>query len=239
MSAPSLAGRTVLVTGASRGIGRATAEALAAAGAWVAMVARSEADLRRAAEAFGGHALVADVTSSTSVARLAEQVGERIGGAPDILVNAAGVFGLAPFIDTASESLEQHLTTNVVGPFNVVRAFLPEMLARRSGHVVNVGSVAGRIPLPGNAAYGASKYGLRGLHEILAVELQGTGVKATLVEPAATDTSLWDPLDPDHRSDLPSRSQMLRPEDVARAIAFAVSQPTEVEISALAIRSIG
>src|SRR5690606_12702550 len=88
LSAPSLAGRTVLVTGASRGIGRATAEALAAAGAWVAMVARSEADLRRAAEAFGGHALVADVTSSTSVARLAEQVGERIGGAPDILVNA-------------------------------------------------------------------------------------------------------------------------------------------------------
>jgi NAD(P)-dependent dehydrogenase (short-subunit alcohol dehydrogenase family) len=235
----ALAGRTVVVTGASRGIGRAGAEALAAAGAWVGMVARSEHELREVAADCGGHALPADVSSSASVADLADRVIGLIGRAPDAVVNAAGAFALASFLETTPESLEKHLAANVLGPFLVTRAFLPGMIERRSGHVVNVGSIAGRLPLPGNAAYSASKYGLRGMHEVLAVELQGTGVKATLIEPAATDTSLWDELDPDSRSDLPSRRQMMRPLDVARAIVYAIAQPGEIEISSLAIRSIG
>jgi NADP-dependent 3-hydroxy acid dehydrogenase YdfG len=111
------------------------------------------------------------------------------------------------------------------------------MLARGSGHVVNVSSIAGRLAFPGNAAYSASKFGLRGMHEVLAAELRGTGVRATLIEPAATDTPLWDALQPDDRPDLPSRTSMLNVEDVARAIVYAVEQPAGIEVSLLALQS--
>jgi NADP-dependent 3-hydroxy acid dehydrogenase YdfG len=160
-----------------------------------------------------------------------------LGGGPDIVVHAAGGFMLEPFASTEPDAFRRQIEVNLMAPFLVIRAFLPEMLQRGDGHVVTVGSVAGRIPLPGNAAYGAGKFGLHGMHEILAEELRGTGVRATLVEPAATDTALWDPLDPDEREDLPSRSEMLRPEDVARAIVYAVSQPRGVEVRYLSIRA--
>jgi NAD(P)-dependent dehydrogenase (short-subunit alcohol dehydrogenase family) len=232
-----LQGRTALVTGASRGIGLACARALAAEGAWVGMVARSRDTLAGLAAEIGGHAIPADLASPTAVHTIATYLDEVLGGGPDILVSAAGVFSLVPIARTEPADFARHLTVNLQSPFLLVRAFLPRMLERRSGHIVNVGSVAGRVALPGNGSYSASKYGLRGLHEVLAEEIRGTGVRATLIEPAATDTSLWDPLDPDSRADLPSRSRMLRPEDVARAVVYAVSQPEGVEISVLALRA--
>ncbi|MEX2570926.1 MAG: SDR family oxidoreductase [Gemmatimonadota bacterium] len=231
--------RTVLVTGASKGIGLAVARALAGSGAWVGMVARSEGPLAEAATEVGGEALPADVSSPESVDDLAARVTSRIGGAPDVVVNSAGAFSLASFVETDPESFDRQLAVNLRGSFLVTRAFLPAMLERGSGHIVHVGSVAGRLPLPGNAAYSASKFGLRGMHEVLVAELQGTGVRATLIEPAATDTPLWDDLDPDNRDDLPGRGQMLRPDQVARAIAFAIDQPSDVEVSLLAIRAAG
>jgi NAD(P)-dependent dehydrogenase (short-subunit alcohol dehydrogenase family) len=224
------------VTGASRGIGLAIARALRASGARVAMVARSEGDLRRAAQEVGGEAFPADVTSAPEVERLAARLSAGPGGAPDIVVNSAGSFALAPLVETTPEEFDRQLAVNLRGPFLVTRAFLPSMLARGRGHLVSIGSVAGRTAFAGNGAYGASKFGLRGLHEVLALETRGTGVRATLVEPAATDTPLWDPLDPDSRADLPPRASMLRPEDVARAVHFVLSQPESVEIPLLAIR---
>jgi NAD(P)-dependent dehydrogenase (short-subunit alcohol dehydrogenase family) len=235
--AEELRGKTALVTGASRGIGLAVSRALVEAGAWVGMVARTPGDLARAAEAVGGHPIPADVTSPAAVHSLTGYVTELLGDAPDLLVSSAGAFVLAPLAETDPADFERQLAVNLFGPFLVARAFLPLMLRRRSGHVVNVGSVAGRIALPGNAAYGASKFGLRGMHEVLAQEIRGTGVRATLVEPAATDTPLWDPLDPDGRDDLPSRAQMLAPEDVARAVLFAASQPPGVEIPVVAVQA--
>lgn len=231
--------RTALVTGASRGIGLAVAHALSEAGMWVGMVARSEDVLAAATAEARGHAFLADVASPNSVDDLADRVRAAIGRAPDVLVNSAGAFALVGFTETTTEEFDRQLAVNLRGPFLVTRAFLPEMIERGSGHVVNVGSIAGRVALPGNAGYSASKYGLRGMHEVLVAELQGTGVRTTLVEPAATDTPLWDPLDPDSRSDLPSRSQMMSAGDVARAIAYAVQQPPGLEISILALRSIG
>lgn len=227
----------VLVTGASKGIGLATSRLLAERGAWVGMVARGEAELSRSAAAVGGTPFAADVSSAEGVTRLASQVTEVIGGAPDVLVNSAGSFVIAAFSDTAPEEFEAQLAANLTAPFLTTRAFLPAMLKRGRGHVINVGSIAGRLALPGNSAYSASKFGLQGLHQVLAVELQGSGVRTTMIEPAATDTPLWDALDPDSRSDLPRRAQMMRPEAVARAIVFAISQPAEVEISYLAIRA--
>ncbi|HEV2146360.1 MAG TPA: SDR family oxidoreductase [Longimicrobiaceae bacterium] len=234
-----LRGKTALVTGASRGIGLAVARELARAGAWVGMVARTERELARAAGEVGGHCIPADVTSPAAVHGLVGYVTELLGDTPDILVNAAGAFALAPLARTDPDTFERQIAVNLRGPFLLVRALLPLMLARRSGHVVNIGSVAGRVAFPENGAYSASKFGLRGLHEVLVQETRGTGVRATLVEPGATDTALWDPIDPDGRADLPSRAQMLSPDDVARAVLFAAAQPAGVEIPVIAVQSAG
>ncbi|HWK89994.1 MAG TPA: SDR family oxidoreductase [Longimicrobium sp.] len=235
----ALQGRTALVTGASRGIGLAVARALAAEGAWVGMVARSRDALETSAGECGGYAIAADVGTPEGVHSLANYLGELLDDAPDIVVSAAGAFSLAPLAETDPADFERQLRVNLSAPFLIARAFLPAMLRRRSGHLVHVGSVAGRVAFAENAAYAASKFGLRGMHEVLLQELRGTGVRATLVEPAATDTALWDPIDPDARADLPSRASMLRPEDVARAVVFAVSQPATVQIPSIAVEAAG
>lgn len=233
----ALTGTTALVTGASRGIGFAVARALAAEGAWVGMVARSEDDLARAAEDVGGHAIKADISSRAGVDALIADLGRELNDVPDLLVNCAGSFALAPLAETDQTDFSEMLATNLAGPFLLLRAMLPSMLERDSGHVINIGSFAGRRAMPGNGAYSASKFGLRGMHEVLAEEVRGTRVRATLIEPEATDTPLWDPLNPDSRTDLPPRSAMLRPADVARAVVFAASEPQSVEIGVLSLRA--
>ncbi|HET9947737.1 MAG TPA: SDR family oxidoreductase [Longimicrobiales bacterium] len=233
--AAPLAGRTALVTGASRGIGRRTAELLAAAGARVWCLARSADVVREVAAGIGGEALVADLTDDQDVWDAVDHMRDASGSAPDLVVNAAGVFGLVPSSAETVKGLDAALAINLRAPVLVNRAVLPGMLERGSGLIVNVGSVAGHRAMPGNASYSASKYGLRGYHEVLLEELRGTGVRATLVEPAATDTRLWDPHDPDGHPDLPDRSAMLRPEDVAEAILFVATRPGSVRIPLLRI----
>src|SRR6185295_18060401 len=93
------------------------------------------------------------------------------------------------------------------------------------------------VALAGNAAYGASKRGLRGLHEVLTLECAGTGVRTTLISPSATDTPLWDPIDPDHREGLPKRSEMLRPAQVADAVVFAVTQAKGESVGSIDLTS--
>ncbi|NIP57048.1 MAG: SDR family NAD(P)-dependent oxidoreductase, partial [Gemmatimonadetes bacterium] len=119
----------------------------------------------------------------------------------------------------------------------LVRAVLPGMLERGSGLIVSVGSVAGRRAFPENGAYSASKFGLRGLHEVLREELRGTGVRGTLLEPGAVDTGIWDPLDPDGRPDLPDRGRMLAPEAVAEAALFAATRPEGVCVPVVQVES--
>lgn len=235
MADQPLRGRNALVTGASRGIGARVAERLAEAGARVWLVARSADRLADLAVRTGGTALAADLSDEAAVWEVAERLQDELGGAPDLVVNAAGVFGLAPVAEETVQSLDAHLAVNLRAPFLVVRALLPAMLRRGSGLVVNVGSVAGRRAFPANAAYSASKFGMRGFHEVLLEEVRGTGVRATLVEPAATDTPLWDPLDPDADPGLPDRSAMLDPDDVAEAVLFVATRPDSVRIPLLQI----
>lgn len=233
--AEPLAGRTALITGASRGIGAATARRLAGAGARVFLLARSREALEALASSLGGTALVADLADSEALEAAVRRLRAEIGGPPDVVVGAAGVFTLDPLARTDPEDLDRNLAVNLRGTFLLLRVLLPAMLERGEGHVVNVGSVAGRRALPGNAAYAASKFGLRGMHEVLVEELRGTGVRATLLEPSATDTSIWDPMDPDSDPGLPDREGMLRPDDVAQAVLFAVTRPPDVQVPLLQI----
>ncbi|MBM4184375.1 MAG: SDR family oxidoreductase [Gemmatimonadetes bacterium] len=234
--AGALAGRTALVTGASRGIGRCVAETLADAGARVWCLARSDRVVRALAAEVGGEALVVDLTDDAATWEALDGMMDALGGAPDVVVNAAGVFGLASCATESVVDFDRAVSVNLRGPFLVNRVVLPAMLTRRSGLIVNVGSVSGRRAFRGNAAYSASKFGLRGYHEVLLEELRGTGVRATLIEPSATDTPLWDALDPDARPDLPDRRDMLRPTDVAEAILFVATRAEDVRVPLLQIQ---
>lgn len=234
-----LAGRSAVVTGASRGIGAATARALAAAGARVALIARSASELETLAAELGNGAaaIPADLADESALDAAAAQAGRLLGDSPDILVNNAGIFRVAPAGKMPVAVFAQVVELNLLVPFRVTRAFLPGMLARRSGHVVNLGSVADRQAFPENSAYSASKFGLRGMHEVLRAELRGSGVRATLVSPGAVDTALWDVVEAESPPGrFTARRDMLRPEAVAAAVLYAVTQPADVNVEELRLR---
>ena len=231
----SFADAKAVVTGAGGGIGRAIAQRLSNQGVRVALVSRSAEKLARVERDVGGSAFPTDLSDAAEVGRLTTQLHAYFGGAPDIAINAAGAFELAPVVETDAAGFDQMIAINLRAPFLLVRAFLPGMLARGSGHIVSIGSVAGRRALAGNGAYSASKYGLRGLHEVLALELKGSGVRATLIEPAATDTALWDAIDRDRHQDLPTREEMLSAETVADAVLFALSTTEEANIQYMGV----
>ena len=220
-----LGGQVALVTGASRGIGAAVAELLVAEGADVIRVARSLSAGYRGRV----HDLPCDLTDPAQVTRLGELVLAE-HGAPDIVVSNAGAFVLAPLADTEPADLELQLAVNVKAPFYLAQAFLPAMRAAGKGCLITVGSVADHVGLAENSAYGASKYGLRGLHETLLAEYRESGVRLTLVSPGATDTAVWDAVDPDHRAGLTPRANMLHAVDVAEAILFVATRPPRVHI---------
>lgn len=239
-----LAGRTALVTGASRGIGRATALALAAAGARVALLARSAGAIDELVAEIAGRgeserdvaaavALPCDLTDDAAVTRAAAAAADALGGAPDVLVNNAGAFVIAPIERLSPADFRATLDTNLVAPFLLVRALLPAMRERGSGTIVTVGSIADRMTFPENGVYAASKYGLRAMHEVVRAELRGSGVRATLVSPGPVDTPLWDAIDPDSREGFTPRAAMLSADAVADAILYVATRPPSVNVDEL------
>ena len=231
-----IGGRVALVTGASRGIGAAVAELLAAdgAGARVIRVARTLQPGTRD----NVRDIRCDLSDWDQVQRLSEEV-LREFGPPDLVVSNAGAFLLRPLESTGPTELDQQLAVNLRAPFAVAKNFLPAMARAGRGSFITVGSVADHRGFPDNAAYAASKYGLRGLHETLVEEYRGTGVRLSLVSPGPTDTSVWDPFDPDRREGFIPRAGMLRPRDVAEAILFVATRPPHVHIDWLRIGPTG
>jgi NADP-dependent 3-hydroxy acid dehydrogenase YdfG len=231
----SLSGRAAVVTGATRGIGAGIAGALAAEGAQVVMLARNEAKLKeRSASLKGSIPIVCDVTRPESVEKAAKRITSELKRAPDIVVNNAGIFGVSTVEETSVEFFIETIDTNLVGPFLLVRSFLGEMKKRGTGHIITIGSVADRTIYTGNAAYSAAKFGLRAVHEVLRAELRGTGVRATLVSPAATDTEIWNTVSVTDPAGKPhSKRPMLDTDDVVRAVMFAITQPERVNVDEL------
>ena len=214
----------VLITGASRGIGAAAARRFAADGATVLRLARSTME-----PLAGSVDIRVDLADPVDRQRALDLI-SRDYRPLDVLISNAGAFLLAGLEDTSDELLREQLAINLEAPLALARHFLPAMKVRGSGTHILVGSVADWQAFPGNAAYAASKFGARGLHEVLLAECRGSGVRCTLISPGPTDTAVWDSLDPDRRRDLPNRAEMLNPDDVAAAIHFAATQPMSVQI---------
>lgn len=210
----------ILITGASRGIGAATARAFSEPGARLALVARGEealADCARQCAAAGAdaRAFVCDVSDDQAVTAMAEAVGAW-AGVPDVIVNNAGLFEPGGVLDTSSAAFRRQLDVNVVSAFLVTQAFLAGMLDRGSGRILMMGSVASVRGYPAGAAYGAAKHALLGFARSLREETKGTGVSVTTLLPGATRTNSWDGTDlPDER--------FIPPEDIAH-IAVEVAR---------------
>jgi len=213
MRAPS-----VVITGAGRGIGRATAEAFAAEG-WRVVVAEKRRALGRAAARAlrrrGAVALFAptDVADARSVQRMVRTTLARFGRI-DCLVNNAGVLEKGPLVALSVVSLQRLLAVNLAGPLLVSRAVLPSMLRRRTGAIVNVASLLGTFGMAEYVAYCASKFGVVGLTEALADDLGGTGIRVWAVCPGQVDT----PMARRAGATARERAHLIRPETVARAV---------------------
>jgi short-subunit dehydrogenase len=186
-----LKGTRVLVTGASRGIGREIAVQCAAAGARVALVARNEQAIKELATELGGTAHPCDLADLDQVGDLIARV-EADGGSIDVLVNNAGLDAVGGFESATADEVAELIHVNLLAPMELSRQVLPGMVARKAGHIVNVSSFASAAMFPGGTAYAASKGGLSSFTEVLRWELKGTHVDLTLVELGPIPTDMLD-----------------------------------------------
>ncbi len=211
-----LEGRVALVTGASSGIGRALAERLAAAGATVLAAGRDAAALDALAGRSGARPLVADLLDPGAAERLAALALEAAGRV-DVLVNNAGAGWAGPFAAMDPAAAARLVGLNLLAPVRLTRALVPQMLARRSGQVVNVASIAGLVPAPAEAVYAATKAGLIGFSDSLRAELAPAGVGVLVVAPGVVDTPFFD------RRGAPYARRWPRPIDPARVADATVA----------------
>jgi NAD(P)-dependent dehydrogenase (short-subunit alcohol dehydrogenase family) len=229
-----LAGQVALVTGAGRGIGAAIAGKLARMGALTVLCGRIRKPLESTAESISGaggqaQALACDVTDWRSVEAAAARVDQTLHRL-DLLVNNAGVGGFGgPLHQLPLESWDQVLNTNLRGVYYCIRAFAPMMIRARSGHIINISSLAGKNALPNGAAYAASKWGLNGLSYSVAEELRAHNIRVSVVCPGSVDTEL----SPHAGKD---KAKMLQPEDVAHVVALLVTQAPQSFVSEVLLR---
>ena len=227
----------VLITGASQGLGEALALAYARRhrGVRLALVARSAANLERVAircEKLGAsaHGFVCDVTDEAAVARLPAAVAKRFrGAAPDIVVNNAGAFAPATFADTTPAVFDAMISVNLRSAYLVTRALLPAFQTRRSGDLVFISSICGKIGLAGCAAYTAAKHGLTGLAAALRAETKGSGLRVIAVHPGAINTPIWE------NSAVP-REKLMSAAGVAETVVALTSLPADTVAEDILLR---
>jgi NADP-dependent 3-hydroxy acid dehydrogenase YdfG len=246
--AATLEGRKAIVTGASSGIGEATALALAAAGAAVALGARRKDRLDELAERIsgaGGSAYVfeVDVGEEAAARSFVEGAAEQMGGL-DILVNNAGVMLLGPVEGGDSDEWRQMIDVNVLGLLYCTQVALPLIREAGGGNIINISSVAGRVAALGSGVYNFTKFGVVGFSEALRQEAMHSGIRVTVVEPGFVATELQghntNPMVVEAIEKMRERTgEVLTAEDIASAIAYVVGQPPRVNVGEILIRPTG
>jgi serine 3-dehydrogenase len=237
-------GRTILLSGATSGIGRASARALAALGAHLILVARRAERLQLLAqelqESHGTTVRIRalDVRDRRAVEEFAEEL-EREGASVDILINNAGLArGLHKLHEGRVEDWEEMIDTNVKGLLYLSRAVIPGMVARNRGHVVNIGSIAGHQVYPAGNVYNATKFAVRALNEGMNVDLVGTKVRVTSIDPGLVETEFSEVRfrgDTERAKGVYQGITPLAPEDIADAVCYVVNTPEHVDVLDLVI----
>ena len=241
MSVTPQSSRVAVITGASSGIGEATARALAADGHRLALLARRSDRIEALAEELdnGSIAVEADVTDRDAMVAAAQRVRDQLGRV-DILMNNAGVMLLAPFSSDQRTELRQMVEVNLLGAITATEVFL-DQLRYGGGDLINISSVAGRTARPGNAGYAATKWGMNGWSESLRQELQ-PDIRVIVIEPGAVATELTEHIT--HAETKAGAEQMyaqtsISAQDIAEIIAFAISRPHNVSLNEILIRPTG
>ena len=239
-----LKGKTAFITGASSGIGEATARALASEGVKVALVARRKdrlEALKKEIQQEGGEAIIstADVTVKNEVRKAVAESLEAFGQI-DILINNAGIMPLSYMKNLHEDEWERMVDVNIKGVLFCIGAVLPAMLTQSSGHIVNVSSVAGRRVIPSGAVYCATKFAVAALSEGLRMELGATSnIRVTVIEPGIVATELVRTItDQDVMTTLGPMFAKIKPlksEDIARAVLYAVTQPSHVNVNEILV----
>ena len=236
--ADNFAVKVVVITGASSGLGEATARRLVAGGAKVFLGARREDNLKEIAADLGENAAyqVVDVTSREQVQDFVDAA-ERTFGRVDVMVNNAGLMPLSPLEALKVDEWDTIVDVNIKGVLYGIAAALPKMQARGDGHFVNLSSVAGHTVFPNSAVYSGSKFAVRAITEGLRMEV-GENIRATLVSPGAVSTELTSRIT--HEESAEGAAQLyeaaIDADAVARAIAYAISQPREVDVNEVVLR---
>lgn len=237
-----LDGKVAIVTGASSGIGEATAIALAEEGARVAGAARRTDRLKGLAERIGADkflAVTADVREEADCQRIVHETLSKWGRI-DILVNNAGVMLLGPVPGADTEDWRRMIDTNLCGLIYCTHKALPTMLEQKSGHIVNISSVAGRTAGPVSGVYNLTKWGVNGFSESLRQQVHKHNIRVTWIEPGAVATELRDHITvPSVKEDVnrwAESMEQLESEDIAAAIVYAVTQPRRVNVNEILIR---
>jgi 3-oxoacyl-[acyl-carrier protein] reductase len=232
----NLADAVCVVTGATEGIGRAIATALANRGARLALCARTSGNVQRVVGELRAHGATAvgqasDVSDPGQVQRFADFVRRELG-APDVLVNNAGIGYFTDVADMSVEQFDQTFAVNVRGAFLMTKAFLPDMIRRGRGDIVNIASLAGRNPIAGAAAYAASKHALLGFSKSLMLEVRKHGIRVMAICPGTVVT----PFAGKSGLDIERPEQKLAPDDVAHAVIATLDAADRAMISELDIR---
>jgi NADP-dependent 3-hydroxy acid dehydrogenase YdfG len=232
-------GRVAVITGASSGIGAATARALAAGGHRVALLARRADRIEALASELGDGALAieADVTDRDALVAAAERVRSELGGA-DILVNNAGVMLLGPFGSEQRADYRQMIEVNLLGAITATEVFLDQLRGNGGGDLVNISSVAGRTARATNAVYAATKWGMNGWSEGLRQELL-PDVRVMLIEPGAVATELAEHIthaETREATQAWAEGVAISAEDIAEVIAFAISRPRRMTLNEILVR---
>jgi NAD(P)-dependent dehydrogenase (short-subunit alcohol dehydrogenase family) len=229
----SVKGKHILVTGATGGIGAQAAKMLAASGAIVYISGRNAAKLNEAGAQLqlpANRVLVADMADATSVMQMAAAIHAQVP-ALDILVNAAGIGIIKPMDTLSIEEFQLTLNSNLVGPFNLLKAFLPAMKEQKKGLIINIPGVLGKVPMAGAAAYSASKYGLVGMMQSVREELKRTEIRITNLFLGGVDSPFWDNIDLRVQ-----RDKMIVAEEAAKAIWFLCQQPRSGVVSEMVLQ---